>query len=130
MANQPPVPGHSHLIAFPEALEAFVTRMGELTAALGPTKVEGVRALEARVQEALAAREQGDVPRAVGAIVAAMELLADLAGGDPTLDGPRLRAMAAQFRGAMGRGAVAEAKGAADVMREQSGTTVVPRKDR
>jgi len=129
MANQPREPAHSHLITFPEALDVFVTRMGEITAALGSGKAEGVRARETRVQEARAARAQGDVPRAVGAIVRAMELLADLAGTDPTLDGPQLRAMAAQFRAAMARGAVADAKSAADVMREQSGTTVVPRKE-
>jgi hypothetical protein len=130
MADQPEDPAHSHLVAFPEALEAFFTRMGELVAVLGPEKADGVRAVEARVQEGLAAREQGDVPRAVGSIVRAMDLLADLAGDDPRLDGPMLRAMAAHFRGAMARGALGDAKASADVMRKQSGSTVIPRKGR
>jgi len=128
MADQPPDRAHSHLVEFPEALEVFFTRIGEITAALGPGKADGVRALEAHVQEGLAARGQGDVPRAVGAIVRAMDMLADLVGDDPRLDGPMLRAMAAQFRAALGRGALADAKASADVMREQSGSTVVPRK--
>ena len=128
MAGQPPERDHSHLVEFPEALEAFFLRIGEITAALGPGKAEGVRALEAHVQEGLAAREQGDVPRAIGAIVRAMEMLADLVGDDPRLDGPMLRAMATNFRAAMARGAVGEAKASADVMREQSGSTIVPRK--
>lgn len=122
--------GHSHLVEFPEALEAFLGRMNEMTAVLGPDKADGVRALEALVQEGLAAREQGDVPRAMRAIVRAMDLLADLAGADPRLDGPLLRAMAARFRAALGRGSLADARASADVMREQSGSTVVPRKGR
>lgn len=128
MADQPPERPHSHLVEFPEALEVFFTRIGEITAALGPGKAEGVRALEAHVQEGLAAREQGDVPRAIGAIVRAMELLAELAGDDPRLDGPMLRAMAGQFRAAMARGALGEAKVSAEAMRVQSGSTVIPRK--
>jgi hypothetical protein len=130
MADQPSGPAHSHLVEFPEALEAFFTRMGEITAALGPAKAEGVRALEAHVQEGLAAREQGDVPRAVDAIVRAIGLLADLADDDPRLDGPMLRAMAAQFGAAVTRGALGEARASADVMREQSGSTIVPRRRR
>jgi hypothetical protein len=128
MADQPPDDRHTHLVEFPEALEVFLTRAGELVATLGPGKAEGVRALEALVQEGLAARELGDVPRAVRAIVRAMDLLADLAGDQAQLDGPTLRAMAAQFRTALARGALGDAKASADVMRERSGATIVPRK--
>jgi hypothetical protein len=128
MADQPPDDDHSHLIEFPEALEVFFTRVPELRAALGPNAGDGVGRLEALIQEGLAAREQGDVPRAVDAIVRAMEMLADLAGERPELDGPMLRAMAGHFRQAMARGAVGEAKTSADVMREQSGSIIIPRK--
>lgn len=130
MADQPPGRSHSHLVDFPEALEVFFGRIGEIKAALGPAKAAGLPALEALVQEGLAAREQGDVPRAIGAIVRAMDLLADLAGDDPTLDGPMLRAMAARFRAAMGRASLPEARASADLMRVQSGATIVPRAKR
>ena len=128
MADQPPDDGHSHLIEFPEALEVFFTRLPELRAALGPNAGDGVGRLEELIQEGLAAREQGDVPRSVDAVVRAMEMLADLAGTQSELDGPMLRAMAAHFRQATTRGSLPDAKASADVMREQSGSTVIPRK--
>jgi hypothetical protein len=57
-----------------------------------------------------------------------MEMLGDLAGDDPRLEGPLLRAMAAQFRAAMARGALGDAKASADVMRARSGSTIIPRR--
>ena len=49
MADQTrdPAAPHSHLIAFPEALEAFYTRVGELRVILGPRAAAGVDGLEA-----------------------------------------------------------------------------------
>jgi hypothetical protein len=121
---------HSHLIEFPEALEAFFTRIGELKVVLGGPSAPGVDRLESIIQSALAARERGDVPGAIGGIVQAMELLADLAAGSPGLDAAALRGMAASFKQALAHGALGDAKAAAEVMREESGSRVIPKKPR
>jgi len=121
---------HSHLIEFPEALEAFFTRVGELKVVLGASSGAGVDRLESVIQTALAARERGDVPGAIGGIVQAMELLADLAGATPGFDAAALRGMAASFKQALAHGAVGEAKATADVMREESGSRLIPKKPR
>ena len=123
----PPAP-HSHLIAFPEALEAFFTRVGELKVVLGPRAAAGVDGLEVLIQEGLAARDRGDPVTAVRRIVQAMECLADLAGASDAVEAPMLRAMAQQFAAALGRGALGDAKTAAETMRERSGSTVIPRR--
>lgn len=130
MADEHDRGGHSHLIDFPEALDAFFTRVGELKVVLGGAAGPGVDRLEVVIQAALAARERGDVPGAVRGIVQAMELLADLASASPGVDGAELRAMAAAFKQALARGALGEAKTAADVMREASGSRLIPKKPR
>lgn len=121
---------HSHLIEFPEALEAFFTRVGELKVVLGAAAGPGVDRLEATIQSALAARDRGDVPGAIAGIVGAMELLAQLAERTPGVDAAPLRGMAAAFKQAMARGALGEAKAAAETMREESGSRLIPRKPR
>jgi len=121
---------HSHLIEFPEALEAFFTRVGELKVVLGGAAAPGVDRLESVIQAALAARERGDVPVAVTKIVQAMELLADLAGASGAADAGALRGMAAAFRQALAHGALGEAKAAAETMREESGSRLIPKKPR
>jgi len=126
--GRPAAETHSHLIAFPEALEAFLTRLPELEAVLGPQCAPGVGQLHALVQQGLAARDRGDLPTAVRCIVEAMRRLAELAGRSGAAEGPMLAAMAERFARALARGAVAEAREAADVMREQSGSRLVPRR--
>ena len=121
---------HSHLVEFPEALEAFFTRVGELKVMLGGASAPGVDRLEAVIQTALAARDRGDVPGAMRGIVAAMELLADLAGNTPGIDAAQLRGMAAVFKQAIAHGALGEAKAAAETMREESGSRLIPKKPR
>jgi hypothetical protein len=121
---------HSHLIAFPEALEALFGRIGELKVVLGAGAAPGVDEVERLLREGLAARERGDPQMAVALIGQAMDRLATLAStGDPA-EGAMMRAMADRFRQALGRGAVGEAREAADVMRERSGSIVHPRKNR
>ena len=122
--------GHSHLVEFPEALEAFFTRVGELKVVLGGAAPPGVDRLEAVIQTALAARDRGDVPGAMRGIVAAMELLAELAGNTPGIDAAQLRGMAAMFKQAIAHGALGEAKTAAETMREESGSRLIPKKPR
>ena len=122
--------GHSHLVEFPEALEAFFTRVGELKVVLGGAAAPGVDRLEAVIQTALAARDRGDVPGAMRGIVSAMELLAELAGNTPGIDAAQLRGMAAMFKQAIAHGALGEAKTAAETMREESGSRLIPKKPR
>jgi hypothetical protein len=126
--EQAPRAPHSHLIAFPEALEAFLSRIGELRVVLGPRAAGGVDGLEALIREGLAARDRGDPGTAVRRIVQAMDRLADLAGASDAAEAPMLRAMARQFAAALGRGALGDAKTAAEAMRERSGSTVIPRR--
>jgi hypothetical protein len=120
------VADHSHLVDFPEALEALFSRMSEMRAVLGP----GVDEVERHLREGLAARERGDVPAAVASIGTAMDRLADLASAHDPREGEMMRAMAQHFRHALERGAVGEARGAADVMRERSGSVLRPKRER
>src|SRR5262249_15402890 len=119
---------HSHLIEFPEALEAFFSRVGELKLVLGPRAAAGVDGLEALMREGLAARDRGDPVTAVRFILQAMRRLAELASESDAAEAPMLRAMAQQFAAALERGALGEAESAAAVMQERSGSTIIPRR--
>jgi hypothetical protein len=118
---------HSHLVAVPEALEALFSRMGELKVVLGAAAAPGVDDVARLLGEGLAARERGEVPVAVARIGEAMERLAALASDADPEEGAALRAIAARFRHALGRGRVGEATAEADVMRERSGSVLTPR---
>ena len=123
-------PGHSHLLDFPEALAMLFSRLGELKVVLGAAAAPGVDQVQTDLRSALAARERGDVPAAVERIGAAMDRLAALAGtGDPA-EGAMMRTLAAHFRQALVRGALGDARAAADVMRERSGSVLTPKKGR
>ena len=91
-------PEHSHLITFPEALEALFSRMGELKVVLGPAAAPGVDEVERHLREGLAARERGDPGAAVAKITRAMDLLAALAGHADAAEGTMMRAIAERFR--------------------------------
>src|SRR5262249_29783668 len=92
---------HSHLIDFPEALDAFFSRIGELRHALGPKGAERIGAIEAVIAEGLAARDRGDRTTALARIVEAMRQLADAAADSGTPEAMMLRAMADRFRQAV-----------------------------
>ena len=115
---------HSHLIEFPEALDAFFSRIGELKAMLGPAGAPGVDAVAELLREGLAARDRGDVPVAIERIAAAMDRLASLASSADAVEGAMMRAVAEHFRSALGRGAMGEAREAAEHMRERSGSVL------
>lgn len=128
MADEPR--DHSHLIDFPEALEALFGRIGELKLVLGAAAAPGVDEVERLLREGLAAGERGDPVAAVARIAEAMDRLANLASTADPAEGALMRAMADRFRQALGRGAVGQAREAADVMRARSGSVVRPRRDR
>lgn len=127
MADRPPA-GHSHLVDFPEALQTLFSRMGELEVVLGPASAAGVDQVSDELRAALAARERGDVGAAVALIGRAMDRLAALASGRDPAEGAMMRALAARFREALVRGTLGDARETADVMRERSGSRVVPKK--
>ena len=129
MPDDPAKP-HSHLVAFPEALEALFSRMGELRVVLGPAAAPGIDLVERHLRDGLAARERGDVPAAVAGIGKAMDHLAALAQHLDAAEGAMMRAVAERFRQALARGALGQAQETAEVMRERSGSVVRPRKDR
>ncbi len=119
---------HSHLVEFPEALETLLARLPELVVVLGGRSAEGVARLQALVQQALAARDRGDIPGAARQVLTAMRELAQVAGRSGVPEAPMLAAMAERFAAPLLRGDIAEARGAADLMREQSGATLIPRR--
>jgi hypothetical protein len=127
MGDEPKAP-HSHLIDFPEALETFFARIGELKLVLGPAAAPGVDEVERLLREGLAARARGDVPAATAKIGLAMDRLAALASVVDPAEGAVMRAVAEHFRQALGRGALGEAKETAEVMRERSGSVLTPKK--
>ena len=122
--------GHAHLLDFPEALEALFSRLGELKIVLGPAAAPGVDQVEADLRSGLAARHRGDVAAAVERIGTAMDRLAALAGAGDPAEAAMMRALAAHFRQALVRGALGDAREAADVMRERSGSVLIPKKGR
>ena len=121
---------HSPFIEFPEALEVFFTRMDELKRVVGPAHAAAVEQVGDTLREALAARARGDMPGAMSRIMQAMQRLSEVVSGALPGEGPIMQAMAAQFQHALARGAVGDAKEAAEVMRVKSGSTLHPKKDR
>ena len=119
---------HSHLIDFPEALEAFFSRVGELKHAVGPKGAERIGAIEAIIAEGLAARDRGDRATALARVVDAMQQLAEVASDGGVPEAPMLRMMAERFRQAVGHADLDRAKNAAETMRAQSGSTLHPKK--
>src|SRR5438046_5866353 len=80
----PDNPQHSHLIDFPEALEALFSRLGELKIVLGPAAAPGVDEVERHLREGLAARGRADLAAPSAKLTHAMALLAGPPGkADP-----------------------------------------------
>lgn len=127
MPDDPPQE-HSHLVAFPEALEALFSRLGELRVVLGPAAAPAIGRVEESLRAGLAARARGDVPVAVARIGEAMDHLAALAAHADPAEGAVMRGVAEHFRRALTRGALGEARETADVMRARSGSVVRPRR--
>jgi hypothetical protein len=102
-------------------LEDLVAGLGELEALFGEPARAVVPAVQARLREAMAARDRGDPVATLQAIGAAMEQLATLADRLDPQDAMLMRTLADRFRGALLGGNVPEAKQDLDIMFERSG---------
>jgi hypothetical protein len=109
------------LLLAPESLEALIAGLGDLALAFGPQAAPGLAKVRARLQQALAARKDGDKALAIGEITAAMRLLAQLADGLDAQEAAMMRAIAGQFEAALRRGDAANAADSVDTMRKRSG---------
>ena len=123
-------PDHSHLVDFPEALEALCARLRELKVVVGPAAAPGVDQVAETLRQAIVARQRGDLAAAVAAIGQAMDRLAAVASQANPAEGAALRAMAERFHQALVRGVLGDAKEVADAMRDRSGSALRPRKER
>jgi hypothetical protein len=123
-------PAHSHLIDFPEALEMLFGRMSELRLMVGPRAAAGVDEIERLLREGLAARQRGDAPAGAVLVGEAMERLSQLAAREFPGEAAVMRGMTERFQGALRRGSLSDAKQTADVMRERSGSSLLPKKNR
>jgi hypothetical protein len=114
----------AHDLTYPEALETLLTRLPELQIVLGPQAKRGVESVRLLLQEAVAARAGGDVPRVMQCIGKAMDALSQLAESLDPHEAMLMRMLAAQFRQALQGGDTGAARQVSDMMREKSGTTV------
>jgi hypothetical protein len=111
----------SHRAAIPIALEDLIAGLGDLERVFGPAARTVIPTVQARLTEAMAARDRGDPVATMQAIGHAMEQLAQLADRLDPQDAMRMRAVAEQFQAALLRGDTPTAKQGLDVMFERSG---------
>jgi hypothetical protein len=110
-----------HRPAVPVALEDVIRGLSELGVVLGESGKQALPIIQARLIEAMAARDRGDPVAATESIAAAMEQLVDLAGRLDPAEGALMRAVAERFRAALLRGSLPKAKEDMDVMFHRSG---------
>jgi hypothetical protein len=113
----------AHDLTYPEALETLLTRLPELEIILGPQAKGGLESVKLLLQEAVASRADGDVPRAMRSIGKAMDTLSQLANLLDPHEAMMMRMLAAQFRQALQGGNTGEARRVSEMIREKSGTT-------
>ncbi len=97
--------------------------LGELELVIGARARTVVAEVRAGLADAIAARERGAMPEAVGAIRRAMERLATLGADLDPVEGAMMRFIADRFAGALERGRKGDAKEAVGVMRRNAGDT-------
>jgi hypothetical protein len=110
-----------HGPATPAALEELVAGLDDLEQLFGAAARPVVESVQARLREAMAARDRGDPLATMRAIGAAMEQLAQLADRLDPQDAMLMRVLADRFRSALLRGDAPQAKEDLDVMFERSG---------
>lgn len=110
-----------HRRAITSALEDLIDGLPDLEQLFGEPARAVVPAVQARLAEAMAARDRGDPVATMQAIGAAMDDLARLADRLDPDEAMLMRAVAERFRTALFRGDLPEAKDDLDVMFERSG---------
>jgi hypothetical protein len=120
----------SRLVDFPEALETFLARVDELKIVFGPSAAPRVDQVAEALRAALAARACGDVRGMTAHVGQAMKQLSAIAAHVDSAEGGMMRAVAERFLQALGRGTLGEAKEAAEIMRDRSGSVLTPRPSR
>ena len=110
-----------HQPAIPIAIEHVVSGLSELETVLGDPARAAIPRVRVRLIEAMAARDRGDVPGAVGLIASAMGDLAALADRLDPAEAMLMRGLARRFQAALSRGDEAGAKQTAAVMLDKSG---------
>ena len=105
-----------HVYAFLTFAQQFKT--------LGTISKPGLLAVQKLLQEAVAARAAGDVPKATSKIGTAMDTLSQLADGLDPQEAALMRMLSAQFRQALTMGDTSETQRVSDVMRKRSGATI------
>jgi len=117
-----------HRPVVPVDLEQVITALGELEAVFGGRARGALSIVQARLAQAMAARERGDPVVALRLIGEAMTELASLAESLDPNEAGLMRAVSTHFRAALMRGDVPEAKQDLDVMFARSGATERRRK--
>ncbi|MFI5397878.1 MAG: hypothetical protein ACHQ9S_20260 [Candidatus Binatia bacterium] len=112
---------HDHEPQIPLALEAVFTRLGDLEAVLGKQVAPTLAAVRATLATAMAARDRGDIPAAIGQIGQAMDRLAALADQLDPAEALLMRALASTFRAALLRGDESQVKESTAAMFQKSG---------
>ncbi len=111
----------SHHLLVPSALEQLIASLPELEQLFGPPARAVIPIVQARLTQAMAARDRGDAVATMEAIASAMEELARLAYRLDPEEAMLMRAVAERFRVALLRGDLPDAKDDLDVMFERSG---------
>ena len=111
-----------HRPSVPVVLEDLIAGLDELERLFGDAARSVVPAVQARLREAMAARDRGDPAATMQAIGAAMEQLAQLADRLDPQDAMLMRAVAERFSGAVLSGDTPQAKQDLDLMFERSGS--------
>jgi hypothetical protein len=105
----------------PLAIEQVVSGLKELEVVLGAAARPVLASVQARLTEAMAARDRGDPVAALQKISAAMTELAGLADQLDPQEAMLMRMVTERFRAALLRGSESEAKRQVDLMFEKSG---------
>ena len=110
-------------VSVPEA-DSFLKlaeNLGELEVVVGPKARPVVAEVRARLRDAMACRERGDLPGALATIERAMERLAALGTQLDPAEGAMMRTLAQHFSRALSAGLKSEAKVAVNAMKRKAG---------
>lgn len=99
----------------------FVEGLSELEVTVGAKARPVVSAVRARLTEAAALRDKGDLPAALATIHSAMDSLAALASDLDPAEGMMMRMLAERFSQALSIGDKGSAKHAVNLMRHKAG---------